>query len=389
MNFFDHKNVDIEALRKKAFNFRWATLDPDVIPLTSADPDFPVFHRILDAMNEYMSDGYFSYSPSAGLPSFREAIAKWYLSAYNVVADPRNILPVNSAAQALYIVANTLLKNGDEVIIPDPVDFLFRRSVEHVGAIVKPLAISIKDSSYDIAELEQSIGPNTKAIYVCNPNNPMALYQGSSNLKSLVQIAKKYDLWLISDEIWLDIHHGTPLKSITDPSFETYQKKIIVSGLSKNFGLAGLRVGYIITFSDEIYQSIFKASHHEHTGNGVGSLPQVAGTAAYLEGSEWLDAFRNHLIEMKNLTKSFIQEASFLEDYDFNATYLAFPAYDPALNRSSVDMIEYILQKSRVALVPGGINWFESKSEGRIRICYATSKEIATEAFERILNSDI
>ena len=127
MNLFSNNQVDLEILRKRAFNYRWATHDIDVIPLTAADPDFRVAQTILDAIQEYSAAGYFPYGNPQGDSDFKQAIAKWYRTKKKALVNSEFVLPVNSAAYGLFVCAKTILKENENAIIPNPVDFLFRK----------------------------------------------------------------------------------------------------------------------------------------------------------------------------------------------------------------------------------------------------------------------
>jgi aspartate/methionine/tyrosine aminotransferase len=385
MDNFSNDKVDIESLRRKAFNYRWATLEEDVIPLTAADPDFPVASEIREAINHYCSDGYFSYCPPEGLMDFKLAIAQWYSERYNAICEPQHILPVNSAAHGLFIAADTILEPGDNAIIPDPVDFLFRKSIEAAGAEVRTCPIDENTAWQSIDALEDLIDDRTKAIFICNPNNPIGKKLPTDFLNDLIILAEKHQLWIVSDEIWADITFNEPTKSLLNKELVDYSKKIVVSGLSKNFGLAGLRIGYVICPNQQVFDSIFKYSGHQSTAFGISGLSQMAGAAAFSKAGYWLEEFKLHLIKMRSMTLDFINKAEFLSSVEPDATYLAFPKIKNT-DLKADELVQVIHQQARVALVPGGKEWFEQQSEGHIRICYATSEQLLREAFDRIIN---
>lgn len=388
INMFRNEDVNIEALRRKAYNYRWAEQEEGVIPLTAADPDFPVAPEILSAIQSYASDGYFSYGPPHGMPDFKRAIAAYYKRNYNATIEASLVLPVNSAAYGLYtVMKHVLTGKQDNVIIPDPVDFLFRKSVESTGAEVRTCPLQIGSANFDLDQLVNLIDENTKAVMICNPNNPMGLQIEPQHLQALIHLAEASGIYIISDEIWADIHFGKSTCSLFSDQLSRYKKAIVVSGLSKNYGLAGLRVGYIATREEEIYQSIFNCSGHATTAFGLQGLAQAAGTAALNECGYWLEAFRQHLKEMKHLSMEILSESKLLQLTETDATYLLFPKINDE-TISSEKYIEFIKQTAKVALVPGGVNWFEKASEGRVRICFASSKAILSEALERVVLSE-
>ncbi|MBX7230318.1 MAG: pyridoxal phosphate-dependent aminotransferase [Burkholderiaceae bacterium] len=383
MNFFSDDQVNIEILRKRAFNYRWATHEPDVIPLTAADPDFSTAPPIIQAISNYCAAGYFPYGPPKGDLGFRNSIAQWFARKKNAQIFSDLILPVNSAAYGLFICAKAILKEGDNAIIPDPVDFLFRKSIEHAKGIVKTCSLDKKTAQFDVEELRKKIDSKTRAIFLCNPNNPLGKIIQKEHLETIIDIAKEYNLWIVSDEIWSDIFFEKPCISIRSSVLSHYERVLIVSGLSKNFALAGHRVGYVIAPDELTFNQIYQASEHATTAFGISVLAQVIGMTALTQCDDWLKAFQNHLSKMRKLTFEFIEEIPFFKNNFPDATYLAFPQLkNTELN--SEEMVAKILKTAHVALIPGGVNWFESQSEGHIRICYSTSEAILTEAFERI-----
>lgn len=140
-DLFKNKNVNFNILKKRAYNLRWAEVPDGVIPLTAADIDFPVSEEITKALIDYIKPGYFSYTPTLGFPEFRREIAK-YLQERGEDKVSDNVLPVDSVARGMYIVAKAILKPDDEAIVFDPVDFLFKNSVSSAGA--KPVYFQLK-----------------------------------------------------------------------------------------------------------------------------------------------------------------------------------------------------------------------------------------------------
>jgi len=133
--------VNLEILKTRAFNMRWAEVPDDVIPLTAADPDFKSAPEISKAIINYCQEPYFSYGPAEGLPDFKKSISSFFNLKRDVPVRSEFVLPIDSAAFGIYLTCKTVLNPGDEAIIFDPVDFLFRYSIEQVGAKAIPFAI--------------------------------------------------------------------------------------------------------------------------------------------------------------------------------------------------------------------------------------------------------
>ena len=201
MALFDDSNVKLDVLKKRAFNYRWAEVPEGVIPLTAADPDYPVAPEIRAAMMEYVQDGYFSYTPKLGYPEFAASISRALEERKGEKIDPSLILPIDSAARGMYIIAETVLKPGDEMIVFDPVDYLFRESCLAAGGRVILFPARLKDGHIDLSELESYITPRTRMIGLCNPHNPYGVLYRPEDLEHIMSLCEKHDMYIMNDEI--------------------------------------------------------------------------------------------------------------------------------------------------------------------------------------------
>ena len=168
MASFDNKQIKLDVLKKRAYNYRWAEVDEGVIPLTAADPDYPVAPEIQEAMIDYIKDGYFSYTPKLGYPEFSESISRGLKARKGEEIRPELILPIDSAARGMYVIAESVLKPGDEMIVFDPVDYLFRESCLAAGGKPVFFPAKLKDGYIDLSDLESYITPKTRMIGLCN-----------------------------------------------------------------------------------------------------------------------------------------------------------------------------------------------------------------------------
>ena len=381
---FSHESVDLEILSKRAFNLRWATVPKGTIPLTAADPDFPCAEPIREAVAKYARDGYFSYGPAEGLLTFRTSLSEHYLKTRKVAYHVANILPVDSAAFGIYLTCRAFLQPGDEAIIFDPVDFLFRHSVEAVGATAVAFPIAQSVESFDFSGLEAYISSKTKMICLCNPLNPTGKVFTRVELQSLGEIAVKHDLKILSDEIWSDIvfkpHVFTSIASLDE---EIRRRTITITGFSKSYGLAGLRVGAIFCPNDQCFSTIFNQSMHASTVHGCNVAGQIAATAALDECQEWLVMFVDHLQKMRNICVAALNNINGVSCQSPEGCYVAFADIKKTGN-SSTEIHKLLLENAKVAIVPGLPQWFGKGADGFIRLSFASSETILTDALARI-----
>jgi aspartate/methionine/tyrosine aminotransferase len=384
MDLFNNKAVQLDILKQRAFNYRWAEVPDGVIPLTAADPDFGVATEIRDAIIRYTEGGYFSYTPKLGLPEFIEAIQRYLYETKGEEVDKECILPIDSAARGMYIIAEALLTAGDEAIIFNPVDFLFKKSVEHAGANPIMFPASVVNGKIDLSQLETYITDKTKMICLCNPHNPLGLLYEKEDLRLILELAEKYDLWIMNDEIWADIvYPEKPFLSILNVDKTKNYRIFSVYGLSKSFGIAGLRAGCIYCDNKVIFEKIIKASCVMETAGGISSLSQVAGIACLNDSRYWLDGFKQHLTEMRDYLCERVNSMPGISCRVPQATYLAYVDIR-SFGMESEAFVNYLSKNNNVYLIPGGEKFFGSNSEGYIRICFATSKEILKEGLDRL-----
>ena len=376
--------VDVATLRQRAFNLRWATLPADVIPLTAADPDFPVAIEIREAIKQWIDGGYFSYGPAEGLPEFRGAAATMLRERKAIDAHAEQILATNSAAAGLEIAARFMLKPGDQAIISDPVDFLFMRSVEVAGGEAVRWPCDPATGNVDFDRLAALVGPRTKMIGLCNPLNPIGKVWSTSELEQIAALAERHDLWILSDEIWSDIVFGSAKHvSIASLHPRIAARTVTVSGLSKSFGLAGARIGLIHAARSEVVEGLLEASGARSTANGAATLSQVAAIAAWEHGWDWLAAFLRHLEAQRDFAVQALRAIPGVELRAPDGCYVLFPAVRRE-GHDSETLVAHLLEQHRVAVVPGAARWFGPGAEGHIRICFSTSRAVLEEGLRRV-----
>lgn len=381
---FTDADVPRELLRQRAYNLRWATLPADVVPLTAADPDFAVAPAIREAMADYVRGGVFSYGPAEGLPAFREGCATMRTTRKGHACVADQVLAVDSAAAGMLHIARLALRPGDEAIVFDPVDFLFKSSVEAAGGVVRLLPVDPSTGTFDFDALERLVTPRTRLLGVCNPLNPLGRVLTTEELRRLGEFAVAHDLWILNDEIWSDIvFDGRPFVSLPTLSTAIAARTFTVQGLSKTFGLAGLRVGFVVAPTPAMFDALLDVSLARTTMTGVATVSQVGAIAAYTEGWPWAQAFLAHLQRMRDLAVAELSRVPDLRVRAPEGTYVLFPDVS-AWPVDAETLTARLLERSRVAVVPGAARWFGPGAVGHLRICFSTSEGILREGIARV-----
>jgi len=191
-------------------------------------------------------------------------------------------------------------------------------------------------------------------------------------------------LKIVSDEIWSDIvytpHRHVSLASISP---EIARNTVTIYGFSKNFALAGMRVGCLICTDSQWRKEIIAASDAESTVYGVSVLSQIAVVAALNDGREWLAQFVQHLQAQRDYVVGRLAKWPGVTVEPAQGTYVVFPDVR-SLSDDSEALCQQLREQARVALVPGAPRWFGPGASGHLRICFATSRRILQEAFDRL-----
>ena len=384
MEGFTNQEINFDLLKQRAFNLRWAEQPDGVIPLTAADQDFPAAPEIVQALQDYIAGGYFPYVPARGLPEFKAALSRALWERKGERVPEEFILPIDSAASGMWSVAQAFLKPGDEVIVFDPVDFLFRTSMEAAGAKVILFPSNLKEDRISLEGLEDYITPRTRMLGLCNPHNPMGMLYTEEDLSYLLDLSEKYGFYIMNDEIWSDIvYPDASFRSILSLGAERNRRTVSVYGFSKAFGLAGLRVGAVYCTNQQTYEAVVKASMVDTTIGGVSSLSQIAATAALEKTYYRVDAFVAHLAENRDYALARLNAMPGVKCHKSQATFVLYPDIR-GTGMDPVALVELLKERYKLAIVPGGARFFGPGSEGHVRICLSTSRELLAEGLNRL-----
>jgi len=230
----------------------------EVIHLNIGQPDIKTPEIALKAIRNF-EPNIVAYSHSAGAQSYREGLAKYYQKV-GIAVDHTNILVTTGGSEAILIALNSIMDEGDEIIIPEPFYANYNGFLTSAGITVKPIT-SVIESGFalpSISEFEKLISPSTKAILICNPGNPTGYLYTQEELNSLKEIVLKHDLFLIADEVYREfIYDGEKHISILEME-ELDQNTILIDSVSKRYSMCGARVGCIVSKNRELIDTGLK-----------------------------------------------------------------------------------------------------------------------------------
>ena len=248
-----------------------------VYHLNIGQPDIKTPEVAIETIRNY--DGkVIEYSHSAGNESYRKALAATY-TRQGIEVDENQILITTGGSEAIMFAMFSCMNPGDEIIIPEPFYTNYNAFAQTAGVVVKPITSSIKDGFAlpPISEFEKSITPNTKAIMVCNPNNPTGYLYSVEELKQLRELVLKHDLYLIADEVYREFCYGGNEHFSVMKLEGLEQHAIMVDSVSKRYSECGVRIGALVTRNKEILQAALK---YAQARLSPPSLGQVVGEAS-------------------------------------------------------------------------------------------------------------
>ncbi len=358
---------------------RWANVEEGHIPLTAADWDIEASSAVSEAVKDYLQFNSFPYGNNSGLKAFQNAVTFHFNNRKNASIHSEEVIATNSAAKAIDDVYSFLLKEGDEILIADPVDFLLAECARRKNIGIK--RYQQRSSGIDLAELEKLLTSKTKALVICNPHNPLGYVLSRVQLESLSNWADEKGLVIISDEVWSDIVH-------TEESFASIRavnsNAWIVYGLSKGFGLAGLRIGAIVAPNEEQASLLADCQGYARTIEGASTLSQIAASAAIEKG--WAHTQEAVSLFKKNLEHavSAFNKTDFLSCEMPQGTFVLSVRHPSTWNTER--LCERLANEAKIHVVPGLEKWFGPGAIGTFRISLATTPEIAAQGIERICN---
>lgn len=229
-----------------------------VYRLNIGQPDLPTPKVALDAL-KHIDREVLEYSPSQGFLSLRKKLVQYY-AKYNIDFTPDDIIITNGGSEAVLFAFLSCLNPGDEIIVPEPAYANYMAFAISAGAVIRTLPSSIEDGFAlpSVEKFEDLINERTRAILICNPNNPTGYLYTRKEMEQIRQLVKKYDLYLFSDEVYREfIYTGSPYISACHLE-GIEQNVILIDSMSKRYSECGIRIGALCTKNKEVQKTVLK-----------------------------------------------------------------------------------------------------------------------------------
>ncbi|CDR52370.1 aminotransferase class I/II-fold pyridoxal phosphate-dependent enzyme [Staphylococcus schweitzeri] len=360
----------------RQFSNRMKNLD-DCINLTIGQPDFAMPDVVKQAYINAIENNKTTYSHNKGLLETREAISQYFKNRYQFYYDPEEIIVTNGASEALDTSLRSIIEPGDEILIPGPIYAGYIPLIEVLGGI--PIYIDTTATQFKITPdaIKRHITPKTKAILLNYPTNPTGVVLKRNEVEELVNVLKKYPIFIISDEIYAENTFSG--KHVSFAEFEDIRDQLLlIGGLSKSHSATGIRIGFLLGPEYLIEKLTFMHAYNCICAN----VPaQMACIAALKEGLESPKYMNEAYIERRNYLVSELTKLGFIITAQPEGAFYIFPSIKHITDddfKFCVDLLESV----HLAIVPGSA--FTEAGKGFVRISYAYDMDVLREGINRL-----
>jgi len=348
----------------------------DIISFSMGEPDFHTPENIKEACVRSLSNDFTYYTPSAGIPELRKAVAERCRQLNGIPCEASNVL-VTPTKQAIFMTMLAMVDDGDEVIVPDLAWGTFEACARLAGGKVRYANLSADNGFRMTPDLvSERISKRTKMIVLNSPSNPCGSVLTRDDVQGIADLAVDHDLYVLADEIYNQLVFEGEHTSISSLD-GMFDRTITVDGFSKSYAMTGWRAGWAVA-PKPIFKELNKLQTQSITC--VTSFVQEACLEALRGPQASVSMMKEEFRARRDLVRSLMDDIPSLDCPLPSGAFYMMPSYD--LDMSSEDMASYLLKEAHVAVTPGSA--FGPAGEGRFRLSYAASREDIKEGMARI-----
>ena len=350
----------------------------EIVHLEIGEPDFDTPSNIVEAGITALRDGQTHYTPSAGIPQLREAIAEEIATTRDIEVNPDQVVVTPGGKPIMFFTILALCEKGDEVIYPNPGFPIYGSMINFTGAKPAPIPLLMeKDFRFDIEEFKGLVSPRTKMIILNSPQNPTGGVLTTEDLEAIAEAAIENDAIVLSDEIYSRMVYEGEFASITQfPGME--ERTIILDGFSKTYAMTGWRLGYGVMPQ---WLAAQVSTLMVNSNSCTAAFSQWAAVEALQgpqdEPNKMVEAFR----QRRDVIVDGLNQIPGFRCLRPKGAFYVFPNIE-GTGKSSREMEDFLLNEAGVASLAG--TSFGEYGEGFVRFSYANSLENIEKALERI-----
>ncbi len=350
----------------------------DIIHLEIGEPDFSTPPHIVEAAVDALRGGWTHYSPSAGLPELREAIANYVSRTRGVPVEPDEVVVVPGGKPIMFYVMLALVDEGDEVIYPNPGFPIYESMIRYAGGTPVPIPLrEERDFAMDVDEMARLITPSTKLIILNSPQNPTGGVLARDDIERAAAAIGDRNILVLADEIYSRLQFaGQPFSIMTVPGMQ--ERTILLDGFSKTYAMTGWRIGYGVMRADLAAQITRLMTN---SNSCTASFTQRAALAALHGDQSAVDTMR---LEFERRSRAFVTGLNRIRGFSARMPKGAFYVFANITGTgwASKPLADALLEDAGVAALSGTA--FGSYGEGYVRFSVANSMENLMEALKRI-----
>ncbi|GAA2009737.1 aminotransferase class I/II-fold pyridoxal phosphate-dependent enzyme [Microbacterium ulmi] len=359
-----------------------------VISYAAGEPDFATPQFIVDAAAEALrSPANFRYTPAAGLPVLREAIAAKTLRDSGLEVDASRVVVTNGGKQAVYQAFQAVVNPGDEVLLPAPYWTTYPEAIALADGIpVEVFAGADQEYKVTVEQLEAARTERTTALVFVSPSNPTGSVYTPEETKAIGEWAVEHGIWIISDEIYQNlVYEGVRAVSIVEAVPDAAAQTILVNGVAKTYAMTGWRVGWMVGPAEVIRLA---ANLQSHLTSNVNNIAQRAALAALTGPQTEADRMRVAFDRRRRLIVSELSKIEGIVVPNPLGAFYVYPDVRGLLGRewrgktvhTSLELADLILDEAEVAVVPGEA----FGPSGYLRLSYALGDDALLEGVQRL-----
>jgi len=356
----------------------------EIIGMGAGELDFDTPEHIKKAAKDAIDHGFTKYTPVDGIPELKQAIVNKFYKENKLLYSMDQVMVSCGCKQTLYNLAQAVLNDGDEVIIPAPYWVSYPDIIRLASGTPVFIHTDIQqDFKITPKQLEAAISKKTRLIFINSPSNPTGVHYSPEELLELGSVLEQHpNIIVATDDIYEHmLWEGTPFKNILNVCPKLYDRGIILNGVSKAYSMTGWRIGYAA--GPELLIQKMKTIQSQSTSN-PSSISQYAALAAIEGDQSFVREVVNTLKKRHDFVYKALLEINGIECIPCQGTFYIFPNVQKVMSRlginTDVEFSEFLIEKAKIAVVPGSA----FGAPNHIRVSFATSMENLEKAMESL-----
>ena len=353
----------------------------DVIHLEIGEPDFATADHIVEAGCRALRSGETHYTPTAGIPELREAIAADVAKSRGIGVDPTQVVVTPGGKPIMFFAILALVEPGDEVLMPNPAFPIYESMVDFVGGT--PVFVPLRQENgfrFDLEEFREGLSEKTRLVILNSPANPTGGVFTREDIAGIAEILRERpDVVVLSDEIYARLLYSGSFASIaSQKGFGPDERTIILDGFSKTYAMTGWRLGYGV-MPEALAEQVTKLQVNSNSCTAAAT--QHAGLAALSGPQDAVDRMLEEFRARRDLIVAGLNDLPGVECISPQGAFYAFPKVSDT-GHPAGELADLLLEEAGVACLSGTA--FGRHGEGHLRLSYANSRENISRALDRM-----